>query len=114
KVDSEVFSGLGARPLGPGTMSGRIAAMDAVPGDRLTIYAGAAGGGVWKSVDGGLQFKPIFDKHNQSIGAITVDPSDPKKVWVGTGESWTRNSVSVGDGIYRSLDAGENWERVGL
>ncbi len=95
-------------------MSGRVAAIDAVPGDRLTIYAGTAGGGVWKSVDGGLQFKPIFDKYNQSIGAITVDPSKPSTIWVGTGETWARNSVSVGDGIYRSTDGGENWTKLGL
>ena len=114
KVDSETFGGMEARAIGPATMSGRIAALDAVAGDRLTIYVGAAGGGLWKSVDGGLRFKPIFDKYNQSIGAVTVDPANPRTVWVGTGESWVRNSVSVGDGVYRSTDAGETWTRLGL
>ncbi len=114
KIDSETFGGLWARSIGPAAMSGRIAALDAVEGDRLTIYVGAAGGGVWKSSDGGTTFKPVFDKHCQSIGAIAVDRSDPKTVWVGTGESWTRNSVSVGDGLYRSTDGGDTWERVGL
>ncbi len=114
KFESEMFGGLEARPIGPATMSGRVTAVDAVVGDRLTIYVGTAGGGLWQSVDGGLQFKPIFDKYNQSIGAVTVDPSKPTTIWVGTGETWARNSVSVGDGIYRSTDGGENWTRLGL
>jgi photosystem II stability/assembly factor-like uncharacterized protein len=113
-VDSETFGGLQARAIGPAVMSGRIAALDVAPGDRPAIYVGSAGGGVWKSIDGGLRFKPIFDRHAQSIGAVTVDPSNPKQVWVGTGETWVRNSVSIGDGVYRSSDAGENWTRVGL
>jgi photosystem II stability/assembly factor-like uncharacterized protein len=113
-VDSETFAGLQARSIGPAVMSGRIAALDVVGGDRLTIYVGTAGGGVWKSTDGGLRFKPIFDRHTQSIGAVTVDPSNPKIVWVGTGETWVRNSVSVGDGVYRSIDAGDTWSRAGL
>ena len=113
-VDSETFGGLIARAIGPAVMSGRITAIDVAPGDRTTIYAGSAGGGVWKSTDGGLRFKPIFDRHTLSIGAIAVDPSNPKIVWVGTGESWMRNSVSVGDGIYRSADAGDSWVRLGL
>ena len=101
EIDSNTFGGLEARSLGPAVMSGRIAAIDAVGPDPLTIYVGAAGGGVWKSTDGGLTFKPVFDEHNQSIGAITIDPKNPKNVWVGTGESWTRNSTSVGDGLYK-------------
>lgn len=113
-IDSELFGALQARSIGPAVMSGRIAALDVVTGDRLTIYVGSAGGGVWKSIDGGLRFKPVFDRHTQSIGAVTVDPSDPKIVWVGTGESWVRNSVSVGNGVYRSTDAGETWRHLGL
>src|ERR1700704_1256054 len=74
---------------------------------------GAGGGG--KSPDGGTTFKPVFDEQPvQSIGAIALDPSNPKNVWVGTGESWTRNSVSVGDGVYKSSDGGETWTHVGL
>jgi photosystem II stability/assembly factor-like uncharacterized protein len=114
RFESEMFGGLEARAIGPATMSGRISAIDAVPGVRLTIFVGTAGGGVWKSVDGGLQFTPIFDRFNQSIGAVTVDPSKPATVWVGTGETWVRNSVSIGDGIYRSTDAGESWTKLGL
>src|SRR5262245_11459948 len=95
-------------------MSGRIAALDAVPGDRLTVWVGAASGGVWKSVDGGLTFKPVFDKHVPSIGAITVDPTSAQTVWVGTGETWVRNSVAPGEGVYKTTDNGETWTRMGL
>jgi photosystem II stability/assembly factor-like uncharacterized protein len=115
-VDSETISGLGARNIGSAAMSGRIAALDAVhEGARLTIYVGAASGGVWKSTNGGTTFKPVFDKQPvQSIGAVTIDPKNPKVIWVGTGESWMRNSLSIGDGVYRSDDGGENWTNVGL
>ncbi len=115
KVDSDTISGLDARSIGPAVMGGRVAALDAVwEGNRTTVYVGTASGGVWKSVNGGTSFKPVFDKHNLSIGAVAVDPSNPKTVWVGTGESWVRNSVSVGDGVYRSTDGGENWTHLGL
>jgi photosystem II stability/assembly factor-like uncharacterized protein len=116
KVDSETISGLGARNIGSAAMSGRVAALDAVQeGKRLTIYIGAASGGVWKSVNGGTTYKPVFDKQPvQSIGAVAIDRKNPKTVWVGTGEAWTRNSVSIGDGIYKSKDGGENWTNIGL
>src|SRR5712692_1344039 len=114
KADSETFAGLKARAIGPATTGGRIAAMDAVQTDRLTIYVGSAGGGVWKSADGGLTFKPVFEQQPQSIGAVTIDPASPNTVWVGTGESWVRNSVSVGAGIYKTTDGGENWQLMGL
>ncbi|HYV42727.1 MAG TPA: hypothetical protein VEO02_13135, partial [Thermoanaerobaculia bacterium] len=114
--DSGVLSGLSARNIGSAVMSGRIAAVAArnVEG-RTTVFVGAASGGVWKSEDGGTRFKPVFDKQPvQSIGAVTIDPSNPKTIWVGTGESWMRNSVSVGDGIYKSNDGGETWTNMGL
>ena len=116
KIDSDTISGLGARNIGSAAMSGRISAVDAVhEGNRLTVYVGAASGGVWKSTNGGTTYKPVFDKQPvQSIGAITIDPKNPKVIWVGSGESWTRNSVSVGDGVYKSNDGGENWMNVGL
>ena len=115
-LDSGVISGLGARNIGSATMSGRISALAAYnDGGKTTLYVGAASGGVWKSMDSGTTFKPVFDKMPvQSIGAITVDPSNPKVVWVGSGESWTRNSVSIGDGIYKSVDGGDTWTNVGL
>jgi photosystem II stability/assembly factor-like uncharacterized protein len=115
KVDNETFAGLDPRPIGPAVAGGRIAALDAVhEGEQLTIYVGAAGGGIWKSIDGGMSFKPIFDKYCQSIGDIRVDPSHPKTVWVGTGEPWMRNTVSVGDGIYKSTNGGDDWVKMGL
>jgi photosystem II stability/assembly factor-like uncharacterized protein len=117
RLDQGVISGLGIRNIGSATMSGRIAALAAVrrQDGSLTIYVGAAGGGVWKSTDGGTTFRPKFDKQPvQSIGAIALNPKDPDDVWVGTGEAWTRNSVSIGDGVYRSTDGGETWKNLGL
>ncbi|MGA2381966.1 MAG: sialidase [Gemmatimonadales bacterium] len=116
RADSETISGLGARNIGSATMSGRVSALAAVhEGSRLTVYIGAASGGVWKSVNGGTTYKPVFDKAtSQSIGSITIDPTNPKVVWAGTGEVWTRNSVSIGDGIYKSTDGGDNWTNMGL
>ena len=117
RFDSAVVSGLNARNIGSAAMSGRISALAArqEKDGKVTLYVGAASGGVWKSLDGGTTFKPVFDKQPaQSIGAITLDPNDPETVWVGTGETWTRNSVSVGNGIYRSTDGGESWDNVGL
>jgi photosystem II stability/assembly factor-like uncharacterized protein len=116
KFDSSTISGLSARNIGSARMSGRIAVVDAIYDQgRLTVFVGSASGGVWKSINGGTTLKSVFDKPNvQSIGAVTIDPSNPQIVWVGTGESWTRNSVSVGDGIYKSTDGGENWTNVGL
>ncbi len=115
-LDSDTLSGLPIRAIGPAAMGGRIADIAAVnEGQRLTIYVGSASGGVWKSVDGGTTFKPIFDKQpSLSIGAVAIDPSNPQTVWVGTGEAWVRNSVSVGTGIYRTRDGGESWEALGL
>ena len=115
--DSGTVSGLGARNIGSATMSGRIAALAGYrePSGRITLFVGAASGGVWKSSDGGTTFKPVFDDQAvQSIGAIAVDPTHNQNVWVGTGETWTRNSVSIGDGIYKSTDGGETWSNVGL
>jgi photosystem II stability/assembly factor-like uncharacterized protein len=115
--DSATFSGLGARNIGSAQMSGRIAALAGRAEDdgRVTLYVGSASGGVWRSRDAGTTFKPIFDRQPvQSIGAITLDPNHPNTVWVGTGESWMRNSVSVGNGIYRSDDGGDTWRHMGL
>ena len=115
--DSSVVSGLGARNIGSATMSGRISALAArqEKDGKVTIYVGSASGGVWKSQDGGTTFKPVFDKQPvQSIGAVALDPSDTDTIWVGTGESWTRNSVSIGNGVYRSRDGGESWDYLGL
>ena len=114
---SATISGLGARNIGSAVMSGRISTIAATrePSGKLTIFIGAASGGVWKSEDSGTQFRPVFDEQPvQSIGAIALDPKNSKNVWVGSGEPWTRNSVSIGDGIYKSTDGGETWNKSGL
>lgn len=116
RFDAATISGLTARNIGSAEMSGRVSAVTAFEEKgRITVFVGAASGGVWKSVNGGSSFTPVFDNQAvQSIGAITIDPGNPRTVWVGTGETWVRNSVSVGDGIYKSTDGGENWTNVGL
>lgn len=116
KIDSDTISGLGARNIGSAQMSGRVTSLAAVrENGRLTVYIGSASGGVWKSVNGGTTFKPVFDKQPVlSIGALAIDPSSPKTIWAGTGEAWTRNSTSLGNGIYKSTDGGDNWTNMGL
>jgi len=116
RYDSGTISGLPARNIGSAEMSGRIAAVTAVSDSgRLTVFAASASGGVWKSINGGTTFKSVFDLPDvQSTGAVAIDPSNVKIVWAGTGESWLRNSVSIGDGVYKSVDGGENWKNVGL
>jgi photosystem II stability/assembly factor-like uncharacterized protein len=103
------------RYMGPES-AGRIAAVAGVPGDNNTYYAGAASGGVWKSVDGAKTFEPLFDDQtSQAIGALAVAPSDPDIVWAGTGEAWAiRDSDVMGDGVYKSVDAGKTWKNMGL
>jgi photosystem II stability/assembly factor-like uncharacterized protein len=114
RIDDNTFGDIQARHLGPATMSGRISALDAVDKNPAILYVGAASGGVWKSKNYGTTFKPVFDKYNPSIGAITICQDHPDTVWVGTGEVWVRNSTSVGDGIYKTTNAGEKWQRMGL
>jgi len=110
-----LFGDMRARHIGPALMSGRINDLENHPTNPRIIYAGTAGGGVWKSNDAGTTFNPIFDQYCQSIGAVTLDPNNPDKIiYVGTGETWTRNSVSIGDGLYKSLDGGNNWKKIGF
>lgn len=116
-IDSGTISGLGARNIGSAAMSGRISALAGFNDNsgKTTLFVGSASGGVWKSSDGATTFKPVFDDQPVlSIGAIAIDPTNHQNVWVGTGESWTRNSVSIGNGVYRSTDGGETWAYVGL
>lgn len=111
----QLFGDMTARHIGPALMSGRINDMEVHPTNSRIIYAGTAGGGVWKSNDAGTTFNPIFDDYCQSIGAVTLDPNDPDNtIYVGTGETWPRNSVSIGDGLYKSVDGGANWKKIGL
>jgi len=111
----ELFGDITARHIGPALMSGRINDMENHPTNDRIIYAGTAGGGVWKSNDGGTTFNSIFDDYCQSIGAVEIDPNDPDNtIYVGTGETWPRNSVSIGDGLYKSVDGGSNWTKMGF
>lgn len=109
-----VVNALYARQIGPAVMSGRVSSLAAVDSKPEIIYVGSAGGGVWKSVSGGVAFRPIFDDYPQSIGKVTVDQRQPETVWVGTGEPWVRNSVSIGNGVYKSTDGGTSWSHLGL
>ena len=111
----ELFGDMSARQIGPALMSGRISDLEGHPDNNRIVYAGTAGGGVWKSTNGGASFEPIFDDYIQSIGKVCVDPHDPDNtLYVGTGETWTRNSTSIGDGLYKSSDGGQNWNKLPL
>ncbi len=114
KITDATFGAIEARQIGPAVTSGRISAIDALNSDPNLVYVGAAGGGVWKSKNQGTTFKPVFDDFSQSIGTITIDQKHPDTVWVGTGECWTRNSISVGTGIYKTYNGGDKFEFAGL
>ncbi|MCX6292460.1 MAG: glycosyl hydrolase [Bacteroidetes bacterium] len=114
KITSGTLGMMEARQIGPAVMGGRISAIDAVAKDPRIVFVGTAGGGIWKSTTGGTLFKPIFEKNSQSIGAIAVDQNNPDVVWCGTGESNMRNSVSIGTGLYKSTDGGDNWVKMGF
>ena len=114
KISSGLFGMMEARSIGPALTGGRITAIDAVNSDSRIVYIGTAGGGIWKSQTGGTFFKPVFDKNCQSIGALAIDQKHPDIVWCGTGESNMRNTVSIGNGLYKSTDGGENWVKIGL
>ena len=114
-VDPELLAGLRARSIGPAAMSGRIAAIDVHPEHPDTLIVGAATGGVWRSDDGGVTFQPIFDDQPvAAIGAVEISHANPDVIWIGTGEGNPRNSASVGNGIYRTLDGGSTWSHLGL
>ena len=114
-VTAADFAVMKARSIGPAGMSGRVSAVAVDPMDPTVIYVGAATGGVWRSRDGGLTWRPVFDDQPVlGIGAVAVAPSSPDVVWVGTGEGNPRNSAGVGNGVYRSLDGGDTWRHMGL
>ena len=113
--DKGPFAQLHVRDLGPAVAGGRVSAVAGIPGDPLTYYVGAAAGGVWKTSDGGENWKPVFEHEaTASIGAIAVSRSNPSIVWVGTGEPNIRNDIMDGAGIYLSTDAGKSFRRMGL
>ncbi len=115
QVDMSVFKNMKARQIGPAGMSGRITCIDVIQSQPNTIYAGAASGGVWKSVSGGTTWESIGDTMpTLNIGALAIQQSNPSVIWVGTGEGNPRNSQSSGYGLFRSLNAGKTWEMMGL
>ena len=115
ELDLNKISNLKIRSIGPSNMSGRITAIDVVTKNTKIIYVGAASGGVWKSENGGTAWKPIFDEQpTQNVGAINIFQGNPDIVWVGTGEGNPRNSMNLGNGIYKSVDGGKNWKHMGL
>ena len=113
QVPASALRPLTFRHIGP--VGNRISSVSGVVGDPLTYYVGAATGGVWKSSDGGIIWRPVFDaQESHAAGALAVSTSDPSIVWVGTGEPHIRSNVSVGDGVYKSTDAGATWTNMGL
>lgn len=112
-ITPEIYKALTYRHIGP--PGNRTAAVCGVPGDPLTYYIGASSGGIWKSSDGGTHWEPIFDDQPaQSIGALAIASSDPNIVWAGTGEAFVRSNISIGNGVYKSTDAGRTWTHMGL
>jgi photosystem II stability/assembly factor-like uncharacterized protein len=115
QIDPDLLAGMKARSIGPAGMSGRVASIDVVQSNPDIIYVGAATGGVWKSENAGITWEPIFDDQPvAAIGAVAIFQPNPDIVWVGTGEGNPRNSASVGNGIYKSIDAGKSWSYLGL
>ena len=112
---SETFAGLELRSIGPALTSGRITDIAVDPKNKNRWFVAAADGGVWRTVNGGVTFQPVFDGEvSHSIGCVTIDPHDPFVVWVGTGENNSQRVVGYGDGVYRSEDGGETWKNMGL
>jgi photosystem II stability/assembly factor-like uncharacterized protein len=114
-IDTELLSGIEARNIGPAATSGRISDIEAVISNPKIIYASAASGGLWKSENAGLNWTPIFDSEEYaSTGALAINQAIPDILWLGTGEGNVRNSTSIGGGIYKSIDAGKTWQKMGL
>jgi photosystem II stability/assembly factor-like uncharacterized protein len=114
-VTAEMLGGLTWRQIGPAMFAGRVVDVAGVPGNPDILYVGAASSGLYKSVNGGITFDPVFESgRTLSIGAIAVQPDNPDVVYVGTGEGAVRNSISFGDGIYKTTDGGRTWKNLGL
>jgi photosystem II stability/assembly factor-like uncharacterized protein len=114
-MSAATFAGLELRNIGPAINSGRVVDFAVQPDAHNVIYVATASGNLWKTTNAGTTWKPIFDKEGSyAIGCVTLDPNNPNVVWVGTGENNSQRSVAFGDGVYKSLDGGQNWENMGL
>ena len=114
-LDKVSLSGLKFRNIGPAITSGRVSDIAVNPSNPFEYYVATASGGVWKTNNWGNIYKPIFDSQGSySIGCVTIDPSNPNTIWVGTGENNNQRSVAYGDGVYKSMDGGASWKHVGL
>ena len=112
---ASAMENLSWRSIGPANMGGRVADVEGVPGNPNIVYVATGSGGIFKTTNGGTDWTPIFDRQNTiSVGDIALEPGNPDVIWVGTGESNVRNSVSFGDGVYKSTDGGKNWNHLGL
>jgi hypothetical protein len=113
-LDSLTLNALRWRTVGPANFEGRVTDIDGIPGGK-TFFVAAAAGGVWKTTNGGVTFRPTFDTYPcASTGAIAIAPSDTQQVWLGTGEPNSRNSIEPGCGVYKSTDGGLTWRSMGL
>jgi len=114
-LSSETLGGLQLRGIGPAISSGRISDIAVDPGDHSRWFVTVASGGVWRTINSGTTWEPVFDNEGSySIGCVTIDPHNPNVVWVGTGENNSQRSISFGDGVYKSLDGGSSWTNMGL
>ncbi|MCM2270248.1 MAG: glycosyl hydrolase, partial [Thermoanaerobaculia bacterium] len=114
-LSSGTFAGLALRAVGPALVSGRVGDLAVNPTDDKVWWVAVASGGVWKTTNAGTTWAPVFDgEGSYSIGCLTIDPRNPNVVWVGTGENNNQRSVSYGDGLYRTLDGGKSWKKMGL
>src|SRR5262245_49328551 len=115
KLTADFLRALEPRNIGPHMTSGRVSDIAVDPRNRSVWYIATSSGGLWKTTNRGMNFRPIFDKGGSySLGCVTIDPNNSRVVWLGTGENQSQRSVGYGDGVYKSTDAGATWTRVGL
>src|SRR5437867_13113297 len=113
EANKDILGAMRYRYIGP--VGNRVTSVVSIPGQPNVYYVGAASGGIFKTTDGGVRWESIFDDQPvASIGSLAIAPSDPNIIWAGTGEAWIRSHISVGQGIYKSTDAGKTWTRMGL